>query len=43
MRKPIIAGNWKMNKTLSEAVSFRGRSQIPALQLLMQFALQLYS
>ncbi|RSK28535.1 triose-phosphate isomerase [Bacillus sp. HMF5848] len=22
MRKPIIAGNWKMNKTLSEAVSF---------------------
>ncbi|KAB2862990.1 MAG: triose-phosphate isomerase, partial [Exiguobacterium chiriqhucha] len=22
MRKPIIAGNWKMNKTLSEAVAF---------------------
>lgn len=22
MRKPIIAGNWKMNKTLSEALSF---------------------
>jgi triosephosphate isomerase len=22
MRKPIIAGNWKMNKTLSEAQSF---------------------
>ncbi|MGX6961097.1 triose-phosphate isomerase [Vagococcus xieshaowenii] len=22
MRKPIIAGNWKMNKTLAEAVSF---------------------
>ncbi|WP_062354363.1 triose-phosphate isomerase [Bacillus kwashiorkori] len=22
MRKPIIAGNWKMNKTLSEAVNF---------------------
>lgn len=22
MRKPIIAGNWKMNKTVSEAVSF---------------------
>ena len=22
MRKPIIAGNWKMNKTLSEAKSF---------------------
>ena len=22
MRKPIIAGNWKMNKTLSEATSF---------------------
>ena len=22
MRKPIIAGNWKMNKTLSEAEDF---------------------
>ena len=22
MRKPIIAGNWKMNKTLQEAVRF---------------------
>ena len=22
MRKPIIAGNWKMNKTLPEAKSF---------------------
>ena len=22
MRKPIIAGNWKMNKTLAEAVDF---------------------
>ena len=22
MRKPIIAGNWKMHKTLSEAKSF---------------------
>ncbi len=22
MRKPIIAGNWKMNKVLSEATSF---------------------
>lgn len=22
MRKPIIAGNWKMNKTLPEAVEF---------------------
>lgn len=22
MRKPIIAGNWKMNKTLSEATAF---------------------
>ncbi|PFJ14962.1 triose-phosphate isomerase [Bacillus cereus] len=32
MRKPIIAGNWKMNKTLSEAVSFveEVKSQIPA-------------
>jgi triosephosphate isomerase len=33
MRKPIIAGNWKMNKTASEAVDFvreirRGLSQI---------------
>ncbi len=32
MRKPIIAGNWKMNKTLSEAVSFveEVEGQIPA-------------
>ena len=32
MRKPIIAGNWKMNKTLSEAVSFVNevKSSIPA-------------
>ncbi|WP_313470085.1 triose-phosphate isomerase, partial [Carnobacterium sp.] len=22
MRKPIIAGNWKMNKTASEALAF---------------------
>ena len=22
MRKPIIAGNWKMNKTIAEAVEF---------------------
>ncbi|NPC94214.1 triose-phosphate isomerase [Bacillus sp. WMMC1349] len=32
MRKPIIAGNWKMNKLLSEAVSFveEVKSAIPA-------------
>jgi len=24
MRKPIIAGNWKMNKTLPEAKNFMG-------------------
>lgn len=32
MRKPIIAGNWKMNKTLGEAVSFveEVKSSIPA-------------
>ncbi|WP_028403379.1 triose-phosphate isomerase [Ectobacillus panaciterrae] len=32
MRKPIIAGNWKMHKTLSEAVSFveEVKGQIPA-------------
>ena len=38
MRKPIIAGNWKMNKTLSEAVSFveEVKGQIPAASLLMQ-------
>lgn len=31
MRKPIIAGNWKMNKTLGEAVSFveEVKGQIP--------------
>ena len=31
MRKPIIAANWKMYKTLSEAVSFIKdiRQQIP--------------
>jgi triosephosphate isomerase len=31
MRKPIIAGNWKMNKTLGEAVSFveEVKSSIP--------------
>lgn len=33
MRKPIIAANWKMNKTLSEAESFLTeiRNQVPAL------------
>lgn len=32
MRKPIIAGNWKMNKTLSEAKSFAEevKSQVPS-------------
>jgi triosephosphate isomerase len=32
MRKPIIAGNWKMNKTLSEAKSFAEevKSLVPA-------------
>lgn len=32
MRKPIIAGNWKMNKTISEAVGFVNevKNQIPA-------------
>ncbi len=32
MRKPIIAGNWKMNKTLAEAVSFveEVKSSVPA-------------
>jgi triosephosphate isomerase len=32
MRKPIIAGNWKMNKTLSEANSFAGevKTQVPS-------------
>jgi triosephosphate isomerase len=32
MRKPIIAGNWKMHKTLSEAVSFveEVKGQIPS-------------
>ena len=29
MRKPIIAGNWKMNKTLSEAKSFVEELKIP--------------
>ncbi|MGR6010480.1 triose-phosphate isomerase [Bacillus cereus] len=38
MRKPIIAGNWKMNKTLSEAVSFVEEVKVKSqqLQLLMQ-------
>ncbi|MCJ7840242.1 triose-phosphate isomerase [Lederbergia sp. NSJ-179] len=32
MRKPIIAGNWKMNKTLQEAVDFshQVKGQVPA-------------
>ncbi|MET3193520.1 triose-phosphate isomerase [Bacillus sp. OAE603] len=32
MRKPIIAGNWKMNKTLSEAMSFveEVKNSVPA-------------
>ena len=32
MRKPIIAGNWKMNKTLSEAEAFvqEVKDKIPA-------------
>ncbi len=32
MRKPIIAGNWKMNKTLSEAVAFVNevKNSVPA-------------
>ena len=31
MRKPIIAGNWKMNKTLAEAKSFAEevKGQVP--------------
>ena len=29
MRKPIIAGNWKMHKTLSEAKSFMEELKIP--------------
>jgi len=35
MRKPIIAGNWKMHKTLSEAVSFveEVKGKIPANNL----------
>ncbi|MBO9129913.1 triose-phosphate isomerase [Bacillus sp. 165] len=34
MRKPIIAGNWKMHKTLSEAVSFveEVKGQIPSAE-----------
>jgi len=34
MRKPIIAGNWKMNKTLSEAKSFAEevKSLVPAAE-----------
>ncbi|WP_042353961.1 triose-phosphate isomerase [Bacillus rubiinfantis] len=34
MRKPIIAGNWKMHKTLSEAISFAEevKGQVPAAQ-----------
>ena len=46
MRKPIIAGNWKMNKTLSEAVSFveEVKGQIPAASAVDAIvALQLYS
>ena len=33
MRKPIIAGNWKMNKTLSEAVAFveEVKNNIPSI------------
>ncbi|WP_062109228.1 triose-phosphate isomerase [Bacillus niameyensis] len=33
MRKPIIAGNWKMNKTLQEAVSFANevKDRVPAV------------
>ena len=32
MRKPIIAGNWKMNKTASEALAFAEavKTKIPA-------------
>ncbi|MDR0846077.1 MAG: triose-phosphate isomerase [Lactobacillales bacterium] len=34
-RKPIIAGNWKMNKTLSEAVAFAEavKNEIPSKEL----------
>lgn len=34
MRKPIIAGNWKMNKTLSEALEFAEnvKSNVPAAE-----------
>ncbi|GIN56757.1 triose-phosphate isomerase [Lederbergia ruris] len=34
MRKPIIAGNWKMNKTLQEAVQFANevKEQVPAAE-----------
>ena len=32
MRKPIIAGNWKMNKTAAEALAFAEavKTKIPA-------------
>lgn len=36
MRKPIIAGNWKMNKTVSEAVQFMqeiiGKAETPSVE-----------
>ena len=31
MRKPIIAGNWKMNKTIAEALDFAKQLEGSAL------------
>lgn len=33
MRKPIIAGNWKMNKTASEAKEFAEAVKTTSLQM----------
>lgn len=33
MRKPIIAGNWKMNKTASEAKEFAEAVKTKSLQM----------
>ena len=34
MRTPIVAGNWKMNKTVAESVDFVKKSKMSCHQLI---------
>ncbi len=34
MRKPIIAGNWKMNKTIAEALEFVMKLKLELIEMM---------